>query len=117
MSRQGRIEGFQRLLDEMPEPEEGFFTVLSWCHRFNAYEHWVSGPEMLADLVLPFLNYFEERSEMHPGIGFDGIRAMLFWKARQYHFTDYPPDELLAVFTAARKHATVVAAEGLASPN
>lgn len=102
--------GFEALLTEMPPQDADFFKVLSWSHRFNAYDHWGSGPELLYDLVRPLLRHYEVTGRMPDGIGFDGIRALMFFKARQHHFTDYPPEELIQIFHAARAHVEALLA-------
>ena len=97
--------GFQELLAEIPSHDADFFTVLSWSMRFNAYDHWGSGPELLHDLIRPLLDHYESTGRMLDGMGFDGIRALMFFKARQHHFTDYPHEELLQIFRVARSYA------------
>ena len=96
--------GFQELLAGMPADDADFFTILSWCLRFNAYDRWGGGPELLHDLVLPLKQHYDLTGRMHEGTGYDGIRALMFYKAREHHFTDYPPEELVQIFKAARTY-------------
>lgn len=95
---------FQALLDEMPPADADFFKVLSWSQRFNAYDHWGSGPELLHDLLLPLLNEFEEHGGFVSRPGCDAIRAFMFYKAREHHFTDNDPSELLRYFAGMRAY-------------
>lgn len=95
---------FQTLLDEMPPADADFFTVLSWGHRFNAYDHWGSGPSLLFDLLKPLLDDLEEHRTFTHQPGCDAVRALMFYKVREHHFTDSDPSDVLNFFTILRSY-------------
>lgn len=91
---------FPALLEEMPSSDADFFKVLSWGHRFNAYDHWVSDPSTLYAMLKPLLDdlHAHERFTVRPGC--DAIRALMFYKVREQHFTDGDPKDLLSFYQA-----------------
>lgn len=99
-----RHKAFQVLLDEMPAADADFFAVLSWGQRFNAYDRWGSGPGLLHDLVLPLRNAYELTGTLPAGSGVDAVRALMFFKCREHHFTDCPQEEVVAMFQALRSY-------------
>ena len=93
-------ERFGELLEEMPSSDADFFKVLSWGHRFNAYDHWVSDPSTLFDVLKPLLDDLHEHGHFTVKPGCDAIRALMFYKVREQHFTDGDPKDLLSFYQA-----------------
>ena len=103
---------FTELLAEIPAEEADFFEVLSWGHRFNAYDRWGSGPTLLFDLLRPLLQQLEEHGRFNDQPGCDAVRALMFFKVRQHHFTDSDPSEVLDFFKVLRRYVAARASSG-----
>ena len=103
---------FQEMLYSMPAIDADYFTVLSWGQRFNAYVRWASSPSLLHDLVFPLKSFLELTGEIPEGAGCDAVRALMFYKCREHHFTDSPPREIVDLYRSVRVYVEAMALRG-----